>query len=767
MNSLPVKCALRRGRCGLAAALGCTLLTAALAVPQAAAQSSDPPPPDEAAAILGTVFLDAVNVVGTRKLKTLKDTPASVVVISREDKETYLFNDIEELIRYTPGVTVTRGFGADPFNQIDAFKIRGVGGNRVLTLVDGNRVAERIGDGTRNYVDLAFLRSVEIIAGPASILWGSDAMGGVVSYETIDPSDILAPGETFGGETAVRWGSLDNSFNETVLVAGRVEEFELLAGYSRWDGQEVALTKGRNAGGIWGDCPRDPAATPCDRLDPQDYGSDNLIGKLVWQGEANSLTLTGEFYRQTTSVDQESVTNSLTGTSIIRDYDHQQELTRWRISLEHDWQADSLLFDSLAWQVTYQPHEVKRTAVRLIELSSGEFEERTTLRDYSEDFIDFEAQFDKAFALTDAISTRLTYGIDGSYTMGSYDSVDVTRNLNGGSTTTNDVPGFAAADTLRLDGFALAEFGFFDDRLVFAPGLRYTHTGISPQPDASYQSAPGLEPSDTTYNDLLLAASLLFKVTDQVSVYAAYSEGFKTPTAQQLYTSSLGTFFSLVPNPDLKPESVRSFEIGSRAVFSDMAFSLTGFYSKYDDFIAAFQEIEGPDPNILYLTNKNISQVEIWGVEGSAEVRLFDNVYARTTLSYQHGDQVPSEGAKEIPYNGAEPFSSVTGLRYDDGVWGLELIHTYEAGLTRVSDDSDLTSDSYHVFDLVGYWTPEPWIVMRLGLFNLFDQRYLPANAVSTYGTPEIPSAAVAAGNPIEARIAPGFNATLSLTLKF
>ena len=183
--------------------------------------------------------------------------------------------------------------------------------------------------------------------------------------------------------------------------------------------------------------------------------------------------------------------------------------------------------------------------------------------------------------------------------------------------------------------------------------------------------------------------------------------------------------------------------------------------------IAAFQEIEGPDPGVLYLTNRNISKVEIWGIEAGAEIDLYDDLYARTAISWQQANQVPTEDADEIPYNDAEPFTTVTGIGYDNGEWGLELVHTWEAGLKRVSDESDLTTSSYHVFDVVGYYRPAPWIELRAGLFNIFDKRYLPANAVSTYATPEVPLASVAAGNPIESRIAPGFNATLSLTIKF
>jgi len=741
-------------------------LLAALAAP-AMAQLPTPTPIPGGQPV---IFLEELNVVATRSAKTLQDTPASVVVIDREQIDRYQMNDMEELIRYTPGVTVDRGFGADPFKQLNGFNIRGVGGNRVLTLIDGNRVAERITDGTRNFVDLSFMRAVEIVRGPSSILWGSDAMGGVVSYETLNPGDVLEPGQTWNVEGSFRYGTLDQSFNETLIGAARFGAVEMLLGYSRWDANELGLTNGKNEGGIWGDCPRDPAATNCDKLDPLDQGSNGFIGKVVWNAdEANRVTLTGEYYTQTVDVEQDSLINSISAGTRTLSYEQEQDLTRWRASLEHEWAAENILFDALAWQVTYQPQSVDITGTRLRELASLDHQKFERVRDFDENFIDFEAQFDKTVVATEALTTHLTYGLDGSYTIGQYGATDTTTNLTTGTSTTAATAGFfyTDADTLRLDGYALAEIGLFDDRLIFSPGLRYSYTKITPYPQQEYVAQAGFDPETTTYNDLLFAASLLYKVTDNISVYAAYNEGFKTPTAQQLYTTVPGTTFAVVPNPDLKPESVRSYEMGARLAFERWAFSLTGFYSKYDDFIAGFQPAEGPDPAVSYLTSENISEVTIWGIEAGAEVEIVDNLILHSALSWQHGDQIPLEDADEIPWNSAQPLTIVTGIGYDDGYWGLELVHTYESGLRRVSSELDLTTENYSVFDIVGYWQPEPWVVLRAGVYNVTDQRYLPASAVAAYGTAKVPDAATAAGNPIEARIAPGINAIFTVSFKF
>ena len=102
--------------------------------------------------------------------------------------------DISDVVRYEPGVSVSNNpgrFGRNSFN------IRGIGGNRVLMQVDGIRIPDAFSFGsfsssTRDVADIDALKAVEILRGPGSSLYGSDAIAGVVSYITKDPVDFMA-----------------------------------------------------------------------------------------------------------------------------------------------------------------------------------------------------------------------------------------------------------------------------------------------------------------------------------------------------------------------------------------------------------------------------------------------------------------------------------------------------------------------------------------------------------------------------------------------
>lgn len=109
-----------------------------------------------------------------------------------------MIRDIRDLVRYEPGVSVRNNlqFGLQDFN------IRGIDSNRVLIQVDGIRLpsAFQFGDPVvvgqgfnlgRDFFDPEILQSAEIIRGPASTLYGSDALGGAVSFFTLEPSQLL------------------------------------------------------------------------------------------------------------------------------------------------------------------------------------------------------------------------------------------------------------------------------------------------------------------------------------------------------------------------------------------------------------------------------------------------------------------------------------------------------------------------------------------------------------------------------------------------
>ena len=200
------------------------------------------------------INLEAITVFGTRQTSQLTDIAKTITVVSGEELDDQFIGDMGQLTRYTPGVFANRQTtSTDPFDSFGGFTIRGVGGNRVQMLVDGARVPERITDGTRDYLDFNFTKQVDIVHGPGSVLWGADALGGIVAMETIDPDDILADGKEKGGELEVSYDSFDNRFNNSATYAQRINDsFSLLAGLSYTHANEPELSNARADGSAYG-----------------------------------------------------------------------------------------------------------------------------------------------------------------------------------------------------------------------------------------------------------------------------------------------------------------------------------------------------------------------------------------------------------------------------------------------------------------------------------------------------------------------------------
>jgi hemoglobin/transferrin/lactoferrin receptor protein len=169
--------------------------------------------------------LDQISIFADRGAKQLLDIPQTVTVITREEMDQRMVRDIDDLTRYEPGVKVDRQTSrTDPFSNLGGFTIRGVTGNRVLTMVDGTRVIERITDGTRDFVDTSNMKTVEIIRGPASVLWGSDALGGVVAFATKDPDDYLkGKNKLVGGQADTSYDTYDGSWLKSITGAAQTD----------------------------------------------------------------------------------------------------------------------------------------------------------------------------------------------------------------------------------------------------------------------------------------------------------------------------------------------------------------------------------------------------------------------------------------------------------------------------------------------------------------------------------------------------------------
>jgi hemoglobin/transferrin/lactoferrin receptor protein len=630
-------------------------------------------------------------------------------------------------------------------------------------LVDDTRVIESIVDGNRDFVNMANLKAVEIIRGPAGVMWGADALGGVVAFVTKDPEDYLK-GRNFGGQVDVGYDSYDNSFFKTATSAGRFGNFAALIGVSHRSYNEGTLSKARADGGSWG-CPRNPEAIRCNQLNPLRGDDYDVLGKVVWTpNEENEIKFTAEYFQSDRAVNQRYDLGAASGGVTNLNYLREQVQSRERYTLYHSYTPRLGWLDQIKWQVSHSPQERNFTGVRHRRLANGQLDRLDYLLNYKEAFNEGDIQFNSSFNTPLGVH-KLTYGAYASVADTDYVRRDVTTNLTTGAVTVANAGGFnfANATTTRIDGFIQDEISFFDRRWILTPGVRYATYDLDPRPNPFYRAVPGKEPREVEGDKLVKQLGSIIKLDRNISLVARYAEGFKMPTSQQLFTSlpgGGGTNSDLIPNPSLRPERVKSYEIGLRGQYADGFFSATVFKSDYKDFIQNFVEVPSvTNPGFFDYTYQNLSRVNLWGVEVAGEYRFHPNWIASGSIAYISGRQVASAGAAETAFDGTTPLSGTLALRYVDPDIGFDaqLISTWSSRVLERSSPTLFRPDGYMVFDAVLGWSPSfaKGLTLRASVLNIGDTRYFRSlNGATTY--PIVPSTAVATQNPLELQTAPG-----------
>jgi len=708
-----------------------------------------------------TVRLPEVSVSATRTERDVNEVPATVTVIPGEEIEQKQVRDIRDLIRYEPGVEVptnTAGGGPGTFTRNpnrpgnSGYSIRGIEGNRVQIVVDGIRVPDGFSFGSfaapsRDLVDLDLLSRVEILRGPASSLYGSDALGGVVSYTTVDPADLL---KRLGGRSYFfgrgAFAGADESLGANAGFALDTGAMQMLAIVTRREGHEID-NKGTN-----GAADR-TAYLVRNEPNPADYKNDGLLAKLVFPLSARDrVRLTVDAREQATSFVALNAIGTPVAPRFYSDLRGNDSFEHTRVSA--DWEhrdADAKWLHGLRWTVYgLDSNSLQLTAVRLASQATGVV---NRLRDLSFSFeqrtIGTQLQLETRAKLLQS-SHRLIYGID-YYRQ-------KTEELRDG--TERNAPAFAPANCLGAVGvncaFAVEVYPVRDfpnsttsqtalfaqdeiqiGRLTLIPGLRHDRYELEPESDSIFAADnPGITPARLKFSSTTPRLGALWQLTDVHSLYGQVAKGFRAPPYNDVNIGFTNLLFgyTAVPNPNLKPEKSTGLELGWRATGAAGSVGLAWFDNRYRDFIDSQFMLQCPgDPSCSPLVpttfqSVNRARVRIYGLEARGERRIARDWTLRGAYAWAHG----GDQSAGVALNSVAPAKLVLGVQWRDkkGPFGAEAVMTAAAKKTRIDSSqygagvTPFASPSYQVFDLFGWWRPAKGVTVQAGLFNVFDKKY-------------------------------------------
>ena len=676
--------------------------------------------------------LDDVTVTSTRGIGSdINRAAATVSVITAEELEEQNARDLNDALRYEPGVEVRRSVyrvggvtGASATigrGGNEGINIRGLDGNRVILLEDGVALPRSFSQGTLfagrgAYTDTDLYQRIEILRGPASSMYGSDGLTGVVNFVTKDPQDFL---NVFGKSSyfALRpsYDSTDHSFGSTATMAFGGDVVQGMLVLNARHGHETD-TKGSVGG----------TGTNRTQADPLTYNNRSALGKLVLKIDARNVL----------KLSLESVENRLSGNSLsavaaptITGYQSTSDVTTDKVQLvfEHD-DTDNTYLQKLHGNLYYRDAKTQQYS-----FENGAAPTRPRFRDISyEDSIVGGGVLAESGFNTGAVKHTLTYGFDASI---------ATQKMSATGTGWTTCTGTQYCEYFPKTAYSV--FGtYVQDDMRFGalssiPGLRYDAYKLDPKASAKYdaQAIANNQPA-TTKSDNALSPRLAFiyEVTPAFLPYMQYARGFRSPSPQEVnsYFNNSAQGYSQIANPNLKSETSNSYEIGFRGKLPSASgvfnYSTAAYYGKYRNFIDSTVIYAGSltaaDPRLYQYTNA--SKATIRGLEGRLDWRLENGLTLKTGFAYTKGRSTDQAGL-ETGLDSVAPLSIITGVRYEPNkVWFAQTNMIYNAGKSRddIATKTNFVSPSFFVMDLNAGYRFSKNAVLYAGVRNLFDRKY-------------------------------------------
>jgi hemoglobin/transferrin/lactoferrin receptor protein len=604
----------------------------------------------------------------------LSEVVGSVATISGEDISGRMVNDMQDLLATTVGVSVNRrqAYGRT-YN--DGIAIRGLGGKRVNILIDGIRVADAYTGYGRDVVDMSLLKRVEILKGPSSALYGSDGLAGVVSYITKDPGDLAVEGSPYFAATT-QYDSASNGASVGVLSALTGENLDGLLQISKHQMNETALHN-------------DAELTP----NPMDGDQETLFAKLKYRiSDTSELTFTADIQREQADWDLQADVGMSFGRTIVNTSESlgEDETNRDRFSLDYTFDAQSVWIDqgriSLYSQTTDQSQITNmQTQTFGNGLQSGPTELSAEFRDYqfNQSIGGISMEMFKSFTTDTGQTHQIAFGAE-------LEHIDVQRPRYKTATDliTQQTTSIFGADVFPNKTFPDTETqrtGIFindriklTDRATIALGVRYDEYKLTPTTDELFNNSNAAQNALANIDDGAVSSKLgvLYDLSDQVSVFAQYAEGFRSPDYESanLTFTNFAYYYSVAPNPELESEESAGIEFGLRGNHTDVTWALVAYTTDYEKFIQT--ELTGATPqgiSIYQYVNKN--DVTIKGMEFEVEKSFSENLTAKLSGNRTYGE---SAGEKLLSIN---PSEGVLSLRWlsDSGNFSIRGITTMVA----------------------------------------------------------------------------------------
>ena len=504
---------------------------------------------------LSSVDMDEMVVTATMTPKELTAVPGAFEVITAEQIEMTGAETLDEVLEDALGVVLEPVAGRGMIPQI-----RGLSNKRVLVMIDGMRFSTGFRDTTVDFSEFSteFVERIEIVRGPSSALYGSEAIGGVINIITKSP-----PAE-FSGSLTTRYG---------INTYGEAENYVVKGAAGSTFGKLGIIAYGH--------------ANASDNFDRQydDYFSDIDDEQRYSGGIKLNLDLTDEhrittgvYYSETSREGLRPKNNTIT--------DRDAESDRTNAYVQYDGHvADS----SIMLRSYYSQFQLDRNYRDIGGLNSGN--KYTYERfDIDNEIYQVEGRLSRVFADNHLLSLGLEYREE-----------ERSGVENRGETEVND----------SIDNSAV----FIQDDFQLFTGLQVT-AGLRLDDHSDFGS------------EVSPRISMIYSLRENLRLKASYGEGFRAPSLYELYVQTINLQGDVMPNPDLDPESSKSYEVGIEGECGRFSSKIMIFRNDMEDMIVKAKtgsRIAGSKTVSIY-EMRNVDEAYTQGVELEARLELSERL---------------------------------------------------------------------------------------------------------------------------------------------
>lgn len=658
------------------------------------------------------LVLSPVVVTAERHESSILEAPQSISVVTSEDIAGHGGQTTPDAIDEEPGVWVQKTAlgGGSPF-------IRGLTGKQVLILVDGvrfNNSTFRFGPNQYlNTIDPGVIEKIEVVRGPGSVLYGSDALGGVVNVFTHRRGafgELPEPGADW--KLVQQYSSADRGW------IGRLE----LEGGSG----SVGWTLGASLKSF-GDLRAGRGESPVGLVDtngvqsPSGYSESDFNASLRWLlAPRQELRLFYMFCRQedVPRCDRAIASDYVTNPERYF-YDPQQSSFGY---LEYESQGLGALDSfkaTVSWNDQLEGRERRRSSWTYTRFEEDEV--RT---------VGLAAQL----GMKPLGRHRLTLGVE-TYA----DSISSARwDVQDGGGTTVRYPRFPDGSSYSSLGVYMRDELALSERIELGLGVRYSRFEASM--DFGGYTFPVIGPLgevSETYSDVTWSLDCILRLGEKASLYANIARGFRAPNMDDLAVNGDWSSGYDVPNPYLDPEKVINYELGVKYEdpASRSAAGASLFYANYSDLIQ--REYLDPGADGIPATTDdiyhfdNVAKAVMYGGELWGKVRVHettsDTWHVFGCLSYVYGQDLTAD----VPLSKIPPLNGRLGVRREQqGKW-LEAFLEGASKQDRLSpaDENDVRipdggTPAWMTVNVRGGLELSRGVRFWWGAYNLGDIRY-------------------------------------------